>query len=123
MRAASPPAPWKLASIGVIGGVLSGLLGVGGGIFIVPMLVLVAHLSQHGAHATSLAAVVPIALAGSLFFGREGNVDVRIALFLAVGSLVGAPLGAKAMAGLGEATLKVAFGLLLIVVGALIAFR
>lgn len=115
--------PWKLVLIGILGGALSGLLGVGGGIFIVPMLVLVAHLSQHHAHATSLAAVIPIAIAGSAFFGAQANVDVRIALFLATGSLVGAPLGARIMAGLKEATLKIAFGVLLVIVGGLIALR
>lgn len=120
---AIPSSAPTLAGIGVVGGALSGLLGVGGGIFIVPMLALLAHLTQHSAHATSLAAVIPIALAGSLAFGSQHNVDIEIALLLAAGSLVGAPLGARIMAGLKEATLKSVFGVLLIVVGALLALR
>lgn len=112
-----------LAAVGIVAGALSGLLGVGGGIFIVPMLVLVARLSQHAAHATSLGALVPIAIAGSLFFGARSHVDVGIALLLAAGTLVGAPLGARIMAGLQEATLKIGFGSLLVVVGILMALR
>ena len=117
------PAAAKLVIIGVLAGVLSGLLGVGGGIFIVPMLVLVAGFSQHAAHATSLAAVVPIALAGAIVFGGAENVDLWVAAGLASGSLVGAPLGAKLMAGMRESSLKVVFGVLLILLGIFIAVR
>lgn len=111
------PRSLVLVTIGLGAGVLSGLLGVGGGIFIVPMLVLLAGFSQHHAHATSLAAVVPIAAAGAFFFGTEANVDLLIALPLAAGALIGAPLGARLMAGLEEATLKIFFSVLLIALG------
>ncbi|MFN2488841.1 MAG: TSUP family transporter [Actinomycetota bacterium] len=100
--------------IGVVAGVLSGLLGVGGGIIMVPLLVGVASLSQHQAHATSLAAIVPIAAVGALRFAVTGTLDLLVAGLLAAGSLIGAPLGARLMARTREASLKLLFGLLII---------
>lgn len=94
---------------------MSGLLGVGGGIVMVPLLVS-RGLSQHRAHATSLAAIVPIAVVGGAAFALDGEVDYSIALLLAAGSLVGAPLGARVMAGTREAPLKIAFGVFMVVV-------
>ncbi len=103
---------------GLLAGFMSGLLGIGGGTVMVPLLVLVAGLGQHQAHATSLAAIVPIAVAGALAFGLELDIDYRLALLLALGALVGAPLGARLMARLEEGPLKILFGVLLIVVAA-----
>ncbi|MGH8573565.1 MAG: TSUP family transporter [Gammaproteobacteria bacterium] len=111
-----------LVGIGALAGVASGLLGVGGGIVMVPLLVFAAGLSQHQAHATSLAAIVPIAAMGAVPFAVDGRIDYGIAALLALGSLIGAPIGARLMAGLQEAPLKIAFGTLQIVVaGILIA--
>ena len=98
------------------------MLGVGGGIMMVPLLVFVAGLSQHHAHATSLAAVVVMGAVGAATFGAEGKVDVNVALLLAAGALVGAPLGARVMARTAEASLKVAFGILMLVVAGLLAW-
>ena len=94
---------------------MSGLLGVGGGIVMVPLLVS-RGLSQHRAHATSLAAIVPIAVVGGVAFALEGDVDYSIALLLSAGSLVGAPLGARVMARTKEAPLKIGFGVFMIVI-------
>jgi uncharacterized membrane protein YfcA len=116
----SPGTRLKLLVIGLVAGILSGLLGVGGGIVIVPMLVLVAGFSQHRAHATSLAAVIPIASVAAGTYGFDDSVDLRIAIFIALGALVGAPLGACWMANMSEAKLKVVFGVLLIAMGALL---
>lgn len=103
-------------------GVVSGLLGVGGGIVIVPLLVFLVGLSQHQAHATSLAAVIPIALVGSLTYLAAGESQPLVALPLALGALVGAPIGARSMATLPEAKLKLIFGMLLLVMGAFLAW-
>jgi uncharacterized membrane protein YfcA len=67
----------KLALVGAVGGVTSGLLGVGGGILIVPLLVLWAGYSQRDAHAWSLGAIVPIAIAGLITYGAAGEVRSR----------------------------------------------
>lgn len=103
--------------IGLAAGVVSGLLGVGGGVVMVPLLVTVVGLTQHKAHATSLAAIVPIAAVGAATFAIAGAVDYAVAALLAIGSLVGAPLGARIMARSGEGALKIAFGILLMLVG------
>jgi hypothetical protein len=103
-------------AIGLAAGVASGLLGVGGGIVMVPLLTAFAGFAQHRAHATSLAAIVPIAAVGAATFAIAGEIDYPVAGLLAVGSLVGAPLGARFMARSSEAALTTMFGALMIAV-------
>ena len=114
--------PLLLAAIGLGAGVLSGLFGIGGGIVMVPALVLVG-LGQHRAQATSLAAIVPIAIVGAALFGRADSIDVGAAIFLAFGSLVGARAGALLMHRLSEVVLARVFAVLLVVVAALLLVR
>jgi uncharacterized protein len=109
--------------VGLAAGTMSGLLGVGGGIVMVPLLVALMGLTQHQAHATSLAAIIPIAAVGALAFELRGNVDHLVAVLLAAGALVGAPLGARAMAELAPGTLRAAFGVLMILVGLQMVIR
>jgi uncharacterized membrane protein YfcA len=106
-----------LVAIGFVAGVGSGLLGVGGGTVMVPLLAGALGFTQHRAHATSLAAIVPIAAVAAAVFAADGVVDYETAALLAAGALVGAPLGARAMASLGEGSLETAFGVLLIATG------
>ena len=77
-----------LAAIGVAAGLLSGLFGVGGGIVMVPALVLLG-MGQHRAHAASLGAIVPIATVGAIVFGGASAVDLPAAAVLAAGGVVG----------------------------------
>jgi uncharacterized membrane protein YfcA len=104
-------------AIGAAAGFASGLLGIGGGLVMVPLAVALMSLSQHHAHATSLAAIVLIALGGAVAFGSAGEVDGPVAALLAAGALIGAPIGAALMARTSEARLKVAFGLFMVVIG------
>lgn len=83
----------------------------------VPLLVLAAGLTQHQAHATSLAAIVPIASVAAVTFAVAGEIDLQIALPLAAGSLLGAPIGAWIMARSTEGLLTTLFGLLMLGVG------
>lgn len=106
-----------LVAIGFAAGIGSGLLGVGGGTVMVPLLVTAAAFSQHRAHATSLAAIVPIATVAALVFAAEGVVEYGTAALLAAGAIAGAPLGARAMAAVGERSLEAAFGVFLVCVG------
>jgi uncharacterized protein len=108
--------PLMLIGVGACAGLLSGLLGVGGGIVIIPLLGLFGF-SQHESHATSLAAIIPIAAVGATTFSVAGQVEYGLALALAAGSLIGAPLGARVMAGLPESRLKVVFGVVMIAAG------
>lgn len=113
----------QLITIGLAGGALSGLLGVGGGVVMVPLLVLWAGYAQRDAHALSLGAIIPISLAGALVYGAAGEVRVVDALALAAGSIAGARLGAGLLARIDERALKVAFGVFLLGVAALMAIR
>ena len=102
----------RLVTIGGAGGLLSGLLGVGGGLIMVPLLVFWAGYSQRDAHAMSLGAIIPISLAGVITFGAAGQVRLGYAVALTLGSIVGARVGVGFLARLGERPLKFAFGLL-----------
>lgn len=108
--------------IGVVAGVTSGLLGVGGGIVIVPLLVAFAALSQHQANATSLATIVPIAAVAATRFAVDGRIEWALAGLLAVGSLAGAPLGAHVMSRTSPGLLKTMFGALMIAVSVQLLF-
>ena len=83
----------KLALIGLLAGFMSALFGVGGGIVVVPLLILLLAYTPHIATATSLAAIAITALAGTITFAIAGEVDVAHAL------LVGLPAAAGAAAG------------------------
>jgi uncharacterized membrane protein YfcA len=113
----------KLLGIGLGGGVLSGLLGVGGGVVMVPLLVLRAGYAQREAHAVSLGAIIPISIAGIATYGVAGEVRWWQALALAAGSIVGAPLGAALLARMDERLLKIVFGVFLVGVAALLGAR
>jgi len=103
----------RYIAIGALGGVLSGLLGVGGGIVMVPLLVLWARATQRDAHAISLGAIIPISAASVLTYGVAGKVHVLAAIALAAGSIVGARIGTSALARIEERPLKLVFGLFL----------
>jgi len=83
----------------------------------VPLLVWLCSFDQRRAHATSLAAIVPIAAAGALVYASEVSVDPPVAVLLAAGSIVGAPVGARLLARSSDSALKIAFGVLSIVIG------
>jgi uncharacterized membrane protein YfcA len=115
MADASPPRgrlDRRLVTIGGAGGLLSGLLGVGGGLIMVPLLVFWAGYRQRDAHAMSLAAIIPISLASVITFGVAGHVRVGYAVALTLGSIVGARVGVGLLSRIGERPLKIAFGLL-----------
>ncbi len=113
----------KLLAIGLGGGLLSGLLGVGGGIVMVPLLVFWAGYAQREAHATSLGAIIPISIAGIATYGVAGEVRYGTALALAAGSVVGAPIGARLLARIDERSLKIVFGVFLVAVSVLLGVR
>jgi uncharacterized membrane protein YfcA len=79
--------------VGLAAGLLGGLFGVGGGLIIVPGLVSLAGMDRRLAHGTSLAATLPIAAASLITYVSHGNVDWGVALFLAIGAIVGAIVG------------------------------
>lgn len=108
------PAISRYLAVGLLGGLFSGLLGIGGGTVMVPLMVLWLAETQRHAHALSLAAIIPISIAAVAVYGGAGKVDVTAALALTVGSVVGARFGARLLAGAPERPLKAAFGLFLL---------
>jgi uncharacterized membrane protein YfcA len=104
--------------IGALGGIASGLFGVGGGIVIVPALIYWAGFSQHLATGTSLAVLLPpIGLAAAIEYYRHGNVDVRAAVILAASMFVGAWLGAFFANRMKGPQLRLLFGLFVTALG------
>lgn len=103
--------------IGLVAGLLAGLLGVGGGIVLVPLLVGTLAFDQHRAHATSLGAMVVIALAGTIGFAAGGEVSWSIGVVVAAGALVGSTLGARAMGRLSPRVLRLVFVVVLAAAG------
>ena len=99
---------------------MGGLLGVGGGFVMVPLQVLWAHVPQRQANATSLVAIIPIALAAlPIYYFRRGSpqVDLHLALFIVIGSVVGVYVGARLLRRIPERPLTVGVAALLLLVG------
>lgn len=113
----------ELAALGLMAGVLGGLLGVGGGVLFVPGLVVILGLSQHQAEATSLLAIVPVALVGALKQDRYGNVRRTDALQMGLLSIVGVVAGVALANILSGAVLRTAFALLMLVIAAQLVRR
>jgi len=108
----APVAP--IVVVGVLAGFLAGLFGVGGGVLVVPALVIATSMSQRVAHGTSLAAVVPISIASLAVYAAQGNVDWPVTLWLAPGAILGAILGTKLLHVLPQRTLGLLFAVLLV---------
>lgn len=100
---------------GLLAGALGGLMGVGGGILLVPLLVHALRLGQHEAQGTSLAFVTVTALVAAFAYFREGNLDVILAAYLTVGALPGVLLGVSVARRLTARRLRQAFGILILV--------
>lgn len=103
-------------AIGVCAGLVAGLLGVGGGVLFVPGLVIFLSLSQHQAEATSLLAIVPVAIVGTVKQDGYGNVRRRDALLMGLLSIVGAATGVALANALSGMVLRVGFSLLMVLV-------
>ncbi len=111
------PGLLSLALVGIVAGLFSGILGVGGGIVMVPLMVGVLHFDQHRAHATSLAAIVLIAISGAARFAWAGEVEWAVGLALGVGGVVGSTVGAHLMNRLSATSLRFVFGVVMILAG------
>ncbi len=106
-----------LLLIGLVAGMFSGLIGIGGGVIIVPALVFLLGYSQHTAQGTTLALLVPpIGLAAALVYWRQGAVDLRAAAFICAGFIGGSLAGARFATQLSDATLERIFGIALLLI-------
>src|SRR5918998_4656419 len=107
----------RLLLIGLVAGFFSALFGVGGGILIVPLLVLLAAYPQREATGTSLAAIGVIALVGAVAYGVRGEVDLAYAALVGLPAAAGAVAGAAMQQRLPVRTLALGFAGLLVAVG------
>ena len=112
---------WREAALvllGAVAGVASGLVGIGGGIVMVPVLVFFFGFSQHTAQGTTLAMMLPpIGLGAVTVYYRAGLVDLKTAGLLCLGFVLGGVLGARLATGLGTTALERVFGVACIAVG------
>jgi uncharacterized membrane protein YfcA len=105
--------------IGVVAGVLSGLFGIGGGMLIVPALILIAHFPLKLALGTSLGALLlPVGLLGAYTYYQYGNLNIRAALLLGLGLFFGAWAGARLAQVIPPATLQRMFAVFLVIAAA-----
>ena len=103
--------------VGIAAGILGGLVGVGGGIIIVPSLVYFIGFSQKTAQGTSLGLIMlPVGILGVLQYYKQGHVDFKVVGILAVGFLVGSFFGSKIALSLPQETVKKVFAILMIAI-------
>jgi uncharacterized membrane protein YfcA len=106
-----------LVIIGLLAGILSGMIGVGGGIIIVPALVYFLGLSQHSAQGTSLALMLPpIGILAAMNYYKAGNLNIKYALIIATAFIIGGYFGSKvSLVYLSESMMKKVFGMIMLV--------
>ncbi len=103
--------------VGLTAGILSGLMGIGGGIIIIPALVYIFGLTQQNAQGTTLALMVPpIGLLAAWTYYKQGQVNIPIAIFVCIGFFAGGFFGAKLALHLSNQILQKMFGALLLAV-------
>ena len=112
-----------LLLVGVAAGMLGGLVGIGGGLIIVPSLIYFLSFSQKSAQGTSLGLLLlPVGILGVLEYYKQGYVDLKIVVILAVGFLAGSYFGSKIALSLSQEVLKKIFAILLIILAVKMIF-
>ena len=109
--------------VGLAAGVLSGMFGIGGGLVIVPALILLMEFPAHRAVGTSLASLLlPVAIFGVINYARTGNVDFKVALVIAIALAIAVPIGSQIALSIEATALTRLFGALLMIVAAKFLF-
>ena len=112
-----------LAIIGLAAGILSGMIGIGGGIIIVPALVFILGFSQQQAQGTSLGLLLlPVGILAVMNYYKQGYIDIKVVAIMSVTFILGGWLGSKLSLSLPQETIKKIFAVLLIVVAAKMLF-
>jgi uncharacterized membrane protein YfcA len=107
-----------LAALGLSAGILSGLMGIGGGLIVIPVLVYCFGFPQGVAQGTTLAVMIPpVGILAALVYFKGGLVDLRAAGFIALGFVIGGLLGAKLAVGIPNEVLTKIFGVVMLAVG------
>jgi len=109
--------------LGIFAGIVSGALGIGGGTIMVPALVILFGLTQHQAQGTALAVILPpVFIFAVMRYYWAGNIKIQMALYIALGFIFGAFLGAHMIQGISSDNLKKIFGITLMLFGIKMAF-
>lgn len=103
--------------MGLLAGVLSGLLGVGGGVVLVPMMVFILGIGQHVAQGVSMLFIVPTALSGLYYLVRHNLVNLKVAMLIAAGAVFGTVASASFVQHIPGSDLKRLFGIFVIYTG------
>jgi hypothetical protein len=117
IRRLKMPNAFLYVILGFAAGILSGLMGIGGGLIVVPALVYVFKFTQVQAQGTTLAMLLPpIGILAALVYYKGGYVDIKAAVFICIGFLVGGLWGAKAAIGMSNLFLQRLFGIVMFLV-------
>ncbi len=106
-----------LIGIGIITGIVNGLLGIGGGTILIPAMVFLLGVTQHQAHGTSLAIILPTTLASCFIYWLNKDIDFMMAVQVAAGGMAGGYLGAKLMNKFSGERLRQFFGVFMFLAG------
>lgn len=110
--------------VGLFAGTISGVIGIGGGVVIVPLLVLLFGFTQQMAQGTTLALLVPpIGFLAAYTYFKAGHVDVKVAVFVCIGFFIGGLIGSKVAVNVPETILKKVFGVTMIIIGVYMIFK
>ncbi|MEG6586435.1 sulfite exporter TauE/SafE family protein [Dendrosporobacter sp. 1207_IL3150] len=102
---------------GLAAGVLSGLLGVGGGVILIPAMYFILGIDQHTAQGISLVVIIPTALAGVWRLQKENLIDFKIVIYVSIGAIFGALISASLVQTVSTYFLRTGFGLFIIAIG------
>jgi len=109
--------------LGVVAGISGGLLGIGGGMIMIPALIFIFKFTQQQAQGTSLAVMIPpIGLLAAYTYYQKGLVDVKVAALICAGFVVGGWLGGKFATSISNAALQKIFGIFLLTIGTKLIF-
>ncbi|MCE5197556.1 MAG: sulfite exporter TauE/SafE family protein [Armatimonadota bacterium] len=111
-----------LIGTGLVAGLLGGLLGIGGGALVVPVLVFFLDFKQHRAHGTSLVAALLLGVSAVITYALHGHVDIWLALEIAAGGVIGAMIGGRVVKSIKGSTLQKSFSVFLILVAVQMIF-
>ncbi len=108
---------FKFVGVGILSGVINGFFGAGGGLLLVPMITMVAKDDSKKAHATTLVCVMFMCLASSIIYFVKKQLDYKLILVCAIGSLIGSLIGTKLLKNLKNNVIDLVFSIVLIVAG------
>ena len=113
-----------LLVIGLLGGILSGIFGIGGGTILVPALIFILGYSQHLAQGTTLGMLLPpVGILAVWTYYKQGYIDLKASMLLAIGFIIGSIIGAKIAISISQDLLRKLFAIFLIIVALRMFFK